>query len=166
VRRGSALSSGLEDTMDASRLAARSAVALALAFVVAQAIPYGRDHTNPPARREPDWTPRTRELAARACFDCHSNETRWPWYSHVAPFSWLTQSDVDRGRRKVNYSEWDLPQEDAHDAAKAVQEGEMPPWYYPWARLSRAEREELAQGLATAPGQAPRRGRDRHDDDD
>ena len=48
-------------------------------FAVMQLVPYGRAHTNPPVIAEPAWdSPRTRELAARACFDCHSNETKWP----------------------------------------------------------------------------------------
>src|SRR5690349_11025724 len=62
-------------------------------FLLIQAVPYGRAHTNPPVVSEPHWdSPRTRELAKRACFDCHSNETRWPWYSHVAPMSWVLQN--------------------------------------------------------------------------
>ena len=55
-------------------------------FVLLQLVPYGRDHANPPVRQEPAWdAPRTRELAGRACFDCHSNQTLWPWYASVAP---------------------------------------------------------------------------------
>jgi hypothetical protein len=66
-----------------------------------QVIPYGRSHTNPPVTGEPAWdSPKTRELAVRACYDCHSNQTVWPWYSHIAPISWLVQQDVDEGRRK------------------------------------------------------------------
>lgn len=62
--------------------------------ILIQAVPYGRDHLNPPVRAEPQWdSPRTRELSARACFDCHSNETVWPWYSNIAPISWLIESD-------------------------------------------------------------------------
>jgi hypothetical protein len=62
----------------------------AAAFLVIQLIPYGHDHTNPPVVKEAPWdSPRTRELAVGACFDCHSNETVWPWYSNIAPGSWL-----------------------------------------------------------------------------
>jgi len=61
------------------------------AFLVIQVIPYGRAHTNPRTTAEPAWdSSRTRELAAAACFDCHSNETAWPWFTSIAPFSWLT----------------------------------------------------------------------------
>ena len=68
------------------------------AFLLIQLIPYGHDPANPPIGAErAGATPATRELAAAACFDCHSNETTWPWYTSVAPFSWLTQHDVEDG---------------------------------------------------------------------
>jgi mono/diheme cytochrome c family protein len=118
-----------------------------------QLVPYGRAHTNPPVRREPAWdAPQTRELAVRACFDCHSNQTVWPWYSTIAPISWLIQRDVDEGRRKTNFSEWDRAQKEAHESAKTVQKATMPPWYYPWAKLSPAERQTLIRGLEATLG--------------
>ena len=125
-----------------------------------QAVPYGRRHTNPPVAAEPNWdTPETRTLAARACFDCHSNETIWPWYSNIAPISWLVQRDVDEGRRAVNFSEWNRPQKEARESANTVREGEMPPWIYTIrrasARLSPAEKESLARGLAATLGAEP-----------
>lgn len=123
------------------------AIALAIQFV-----PYGHNHTNPPVRREPAWNnPQTRQLAVRACYDCHSNVTVWPWYSNVAPMSWLIQRDVDEGRRELNFSEWDHSQEGATDAAQSVQEGKMPPWYYTAiqtkAQLSPTEIQTLIVGL-------------------
>lgn len=126
-------------------------------LLLIQLIPYGRDHSNPPIVREPNWDgPRTRALTVRACFDCHSNETRWPWYSHVAPVSWLLQWDVEEGRRVVNFSEWHRPYEEARESAETVTEGEMPPWYYvilhPPAKLSAAETEELVRGLTATFG--------------
>ena len=76
-------------------------------FVLIQVVPYGRNHANPPVLNEPRWdSPKTRQLAVRACYDCHSNETIWPWYSNVAPVSWLVQKDVDQGRDEINFSEW------------------------------------------------------------
>ncbi len=79
-------------------LAKWSLVALLSVLVLIQVVPYGRDHANPPVRAEPAWnSARTRELAVRACFDCHSNETIWPWYSNLAPASWLVQRDVKKG---------------------------------------------------------------------
>lgn len=130
--------------------------AFALVAIV-QAIPYGRSHQNPAVRKEPSWDcPQTRALALRACYDCHSNQTVWPWYSHLAPISWLIQHDVDEGRRELNVSEWDTQQREAAEAAKTVQKGEMPPWGYslihPHARLSPSEREALIRGLEASMG--------------
>jgi cytochrome c551/c552 len=131
--------------------------ALVVALLALQLVPYGRRHTNPPVRIEPRWDgPATRALAVRACYDCHSNETVWPWYSHVAPMSWLVQRDADEGRRKINFSEWDRPQKEARESAKTVRKGEMPPWFYvlihPDARLSAAETRTLVDGLAATLG--------------
>jgi hypothetical protein len=139
------------------KILVRAAAALVILLVLLQLVPYGRSHTNPPVTAEPAWdSPRTRELAARACFDCHSNETEWPWYSHIAPVSWLVQHDVDEGREHMNLSEFDRPQDDADEAAEMVAEGEMPPWFYlplhAHARLSDAEQRELQRGLAATLG--------------
>jgi hypothetical protein len=122
-------------------------------FVVAiQLVPYGWRQTNPPVAGEPGWdSPRTRELFFRACADCHSNQTKWPWYSRVAPVSWLVIRDVEQGRSHLNVSEWNRPQKDAHEAAGEVREGKMPlPIYlpaHPEARLSAAEKSDLLRGL-------------------
>lgn len=136
---------------------------LAVVLVAIQLVPYGRPTPNPPTRREPNWdSPRTRELAARACFDCHSNQTRYPWYSYVAPVSWLVNSDIDDARSKMNFSEWDLPQREAGQAVELLQKGQMPlPIYiplHPEARLSADERQALIDGLrATMQADRPRR---------
>jgi hypothetical protein len=121
---------------------------LVLLLLLIQAVPYGRDHSNPPLRQEPAWdSAATRALAADACFDCHSNQTNWPWYSNIAPISWFVQRDVDGGRDKMNFSEWDRPQHEVGELAENVRENEMPPSYYRWlhakARLSSTEREAL-----------------------
>ena len=127
--------------------------ALVLGFALIQAIPYGRSHSNPPVSAQPAWSsPQTRALAARACFDCHSNLTTWPWYSNVAPESWLIQGDVDGGRSTLNFSEWDKPQDtSAGDIADAVNGGGMPPWYYTLlhskSKLSKAQKQQLVDGL-------------------
>ncbi len=122
------------------------------ALAAAQLVPYGRDHSNPPVAAEPAWdSPKTRDLAARACFDCHSNETEWPWYSHVAPVSWLVQNDVVVGRSKLNWSEWNRPQDEADEAADSLRSGEMPiaayRWIHPHAQLTATERADLESGL-------------------
>jgi mono/diheme cytochrome c family protein len=140
-------------------------IGLVAALLILQVVPYGRRHTNPPGRVEPRWdAPATRTLAVRACFDCHSNETVWPWYSHVAPISWLAQRDVDEGRRKLNLSGWDRPQKEARESAKTVRKGEMPPWFYvllhPDARLTPAETQALIAGLEATLGTKGGKGRD------
>ena len=114
-----------------------------------QLIPYGRHHTNPPVQTEPQWnSPRTKELFVRACADCHSNESVWPWYSNIAPMSWLVQRDVDEGREKFNIS---TGGGEGDESAEKVVEGEMPPaqytWLHPEANLTTSERQELIQGL-------------------
>ena len=125
-----------------------------LLLVGIQLIPYGHDHTNPPVTAEPPWdSPQTRELFYRACGDCHSNETKWPWYSNVAPISWLVLQDVEEGRSKLNVSEWGTSREmEADEASEVILEGEMPPAIYlpmhPSARLSSDEKQALAQGLS------------------
>jgi hypothetical protein len=121
-------------------------------FGLIQLIPYGRDHTNPPVLQEPNWDAQTRAIAQRACFDCHSNETVWTWYSNIAPVSWLVQRDVDQGRDELNFSEWEAGENDAEDIAEVILEGEMPlPIYlimHPEARLSEAEKMQLINGLS------------------
>jgi mono/diheme cytochrome c family protein len=129
-----------------------SAIGFVLLLVAMQLVPYGRDHTNPAVSQSIAWdSPRTEELAQRACYDCHSNETTWPWYSNVAPGSWLIQSDVEEGRRKLNFSEWDQVPRAAREAVETVREGEMPPWYYtvlhPNAKLSDQEKQDLIDGF-------------------
>jgi mono/diheme cytochrome c family protein len=123
-----------------------------LLFGLMQLVPFGRNHTNPPVAQEPAWdSPRTRELAVRACFDCHSNETTWPWYSSIAPVSWLVQRDVQEGRRELNFSTWGQQRERVREIGETVREGEMPPFFYVWmhpaAKLTAQEASELAQGL-------------------
>ncbi len=121
-------------------------------LAVMQLIPYGRAHDNPPVIAEPAWdSPRTRELAKRACFDCHSNETRWPWYAHVAPLSWAMQRDVDAARSVMNFSEWTRGNDLVHAAGPVVIRRDMPPRQYTLlhgdAHLTEQEKLELARGL-------------------
>lgn len=132
-----------------------SAVATVATFILIQAIPYGKNHTNPLVIREPSWdSPATRALVERACFDCHSNETIWPWYSHIAPASWLVRHDVDEGRSKLNFSDWQFGARKAENLDKIgseITEGEMPPIQFrlahPEARLTDAEKRQLIDGI-------------------
>jgi mono/diheme cytochrome c family protein len=142
---------------------------LLAAFALIQLVPYGRSHTNPPVTREPTWDqPSTRQLAARACFDCHSNETRWPWYANVAPTSWLVQGHVNEGRRALNFSEWQRAYEEAGEAGESVLEGDMPPRSYlllhPAAVLSADEKRALAAGLDASLGGRHPKHEHEHDD--
>lgn len=127
-------------------------IGIVLLFLI-QLIPYGKDHTNPSVISEPNWdSQQTRELAKRACFDCHSNETVWPWYSNVAPVSWLIYRDVVEGRQRMNFSNWQNSNiREAGEIASVINEGEMPPFQYlpihPTARLSSAEKIQLINGL-------------------
>ena len=126
-------------------------------FGLIQIVPYGRTHSNPRVLAEPSWdSPRTRELAVRACFDCHSNETRWPWYADLAPFSWVVQNDVEGARDTLNFSEWTRPQDLAPESGPSVIRRDMPPYKYrmahPEADLNPLETIELARGLNTTVG--------------
>lgn len=130
-----------------------------IAFALIQAVPYGRTWTNPPVVREPVWdSPATRDLARRACFDCHSNETIWPWYARIAPISWLVRYDVDEGRSELNFSDWQSGDREGERPGKIEREistGKMPPFQYvsthPGARLAAVEKRRLIDGLkATA----------------
>jgi len=127
-------------------------IGLIVGGILIQFLPYGHDHTNPPVAGEPQWdSQQTRDLASRACYDCHSNQTTWPWYSNIAPVSWLIQHDVEEGRSRLNFTEWNQPQRGVDNAARQVQRGAMPPSYYgimhPTANLTPDEKQALIQGL-------------------
>lgn len=122
-------------------------IALALAIQLIQP-----DRSNPPVTREIRWdSEATAELARTTCYDCHSNETDWPWYSSVAPVSWLVAEDVVDGREHLNFSTWDEPNHGAEEIVEVVEEGEMPLARYvvlhPGARLDDESRAALAAGL-------------------
>lgn len=98
-------------------------------FGLIQLIPI--DRTNPPTTQEPKWSsPEARALVKQNCFDCHSNETTWPWYSYIAPASWLIKFDVVRGRNEFNFSEWDKNPGNLNQMVREIQRGSMPPLQY------------------------------------
>ncbi len=142
-------------------------VALIALLVLIQFIPYGKDHSNPKVVAESQWdSPQTRALFMRACGDCHSNETKWPWYSNIAPLSWSIYHHVMEGREHFNVSMWGVQKKNEGDeAAEEVEEGEMPLKSYllahPEARLSKAEKEALIEGLRRTFGEKEKE----HDDD-
>lgn len=127
-------------------------VVLVGAFALAQLVPYGWERPNPPVVQDAPWpSASAASLARSSCYDCHSNEVRWPLQAHVAPSSWLVRRDVDLGRDELNFSEWDDHDSEADDAADAVLDGSMPPRRYtllhPGAALSDEERVRLADAL-------------------
>ena len=86
--------------------------------------------------------------------DCHSNETIWPWYTSVAPFSWLVCRDVREGRNELTFLEWQTGRRGGEKPAQIreqISKGEMPPFQYclvhPEARLTGEEKRQLVQGL-------------------
>lgn len=136
------------------------ALAGIVVLTLIQALPYGRKHSNPAVTGEPAWSsPRTRQLMVDACYDCHSNEVEWPWYTNVAPLSWAATGHVEEGREAVNYSEFTTGGDhEADETIEVILEGSMPPYYYtlfglhPEANLSRDEITELVAGLRATPG--------------
>lgn len=132
----------------------------AIAFVAIQFIPV--DRSNPPITREVSWnSAETRALAARACFDCHSNETKWPAYAYIAPVSLMLADHVTEGRDHLNFSEWDQRNADYDEIEEAVTEGEMPLANYlllhSEARLIEMEKQQLLAGLKATYQQDPAR---------
>jgi hypothetical protein len=100
-------------------------------------------------------------ILKNSCYDCHSFETKWPWYSYVAPVSWYVVRDVDAARASLNFSDW--PHDDAGRARKRwrhiadeVENGEMPPPNYTrmhsHARLDVRQREELVKWASEQAG--------------
>jgi hypothetical protein len=135
----------------------RVALALVVVFLLAQFVQPKR--TNPPvvsSRSLEAHVPVPQNVAPilkRACGDCHSSETVWPWYSHVAPVSWLVADDVNVGRSHINFQDWEA-QENPKEAAehlglicKEVREKGMPPFTYRMihkeSRLSAQETEAI-----------------------
>lgn len=133
----------------ALKIAALAAVGL---FVLAQLVPYGRDHSNPAVTQAAVWPAAEGEqLAEQSCYDCHSNLTKWRWYSNIAPISWLVQHDVEDGREVLNFSEWDRGQPPLGEVLEQVSDGGMPPTQYtlihPSTSLSSTEKTRLADAL-------------------
>jgi hypothetical protein len=144
------------------RLAIRTALVLLFVFLAIQLVPVER--SNPPLESEVPAPPEVRTVLRRACYDCHSNETKWPWYSRIAPVSWQIQKDVRAGREALNYSTWNRlePKKQAkamRESWEEVAEGEMPPWFYllphPEANLSTQDRDVLKAWAALAGPPAP-----------
>jgi hypothetical protein len=130
----------------------RTAVAVVAVLLAMQLITCER--SNPPVSGKLQAPAEIAAILERACYDCHSNETVWPWYTRVAPASWLIHRDVVEGRRHLNFSEWsalpaDKQAKKKKASAREVQKGTMPLWFYlplhPAARLTDADRATIAR---------------------
>lgn len=112
------------------------------------------DRTNPPVEADLVAPPVVESLLRRACYDCHSHETSWPWYSRLAPVSWWLAEHVRQGRADLNFSQWPLFDNEAQelflrDIEKQLEDGTMPLRSYvlghPEARLTAAEKTLLLE---------------------
>jgi hypothetical protein len=124
-------------------------------FLLIQLIPFGHNRTNPPVVAEPKWSdPQARSLVKEHCFQCHSNETQWTWYSNIAPGSWLIAFDVIAGRGKFNFSDWNKKPGELNEMVGAIQEGEMPPiqyWiFHPSAKMDTQQKQDLINALQSS----------------
>ena len=135
-------------------------ITLVLLVIFCQLIPISR--TNPPVTSELETSQGLKNILLRSCFDCHSHETTWPWYSWVAPISWLVAIDVHEGRSHLNFSTWGeySPENQVKLRKKigeSVREGEMPPFQYfpmhPDAHLSEQDKAVILSWSGTGAGQ-------------
>jgi len=129
-----------------------TAIILGIVFIALQFVPSSFSRVNPPVTGEPTWdSPETRATFFKACADCHSNETRFPWYSRIAPVSWLLEKDIQQGRKHFNISEWDKSERGGDDAVEEVQKGAMPIGPYllmhPETNFNLTEKRAFVEGL-------------------
>ena len=108
-------------------------IALIVIFVGIQFIPVER--TNPPVSWDINAPENISQILRTSCYDCHSNETVWPWYSKIAPVSFLVAGDVNEGRKHLNFSEWDKYEADKREKileeiVEEIEKEAMPPTSY------------------------------------
>ena len=134
-----------------------TAVLLAIVFGAGQFVRFPR--TNPPVKGDLAAPSNVCEIIRHACYDCHSNETRWPWYSRIAPASWLAYRHITEARARLNFSAWaDYTYDPGTEAQKLdeieklIKSRAMPPCYYrithPQARLSDTQRAVVLSWIA------------------
>lgn len=124
-------------------------VFIVVVLIGIQFIPIER--TNPPVPSEIDAPENIKAIFKKACYDCHSNETNWAWYTKVAPVSFLTVKDVNDGRKELNFSEWgnytNKTKKVMDEIWEEVREEQMPPWQYrvlhSESKLSQAEKDAI-----------------------
>jgi hypothetical protein len=141
--------------------AARWSVLAAVGILAIQLLPVERG--NFPVKGDLDAPPSIKGDLRNGCYDCHSNHTRWPWYGAIAPVSWWIAHNVNEGRRRLNFSDWDAyasdPETASHkldEIAEFVSNGKMAPRAYlmmhPGARLSADQRAAIVAWSLNKPG--------------
>ena len=151
------------------RLFVRLLLALLVILLAIQLVPV--HHTNPPVVADISTSPEVKSILRRACYDCHSNETVYPWYSRVAPVSWILVQHVSEGREELNYSTWNQynakgQSKKIHESWESIAEGEMPPRYYTVMHRNAVLSPEDRAILQTWAGKVKRLARDRHEESD
>lgn len=140
----------IKKKMNARKVLIFIGTVLVLELVFLQFVPV--NITNPPVESDISAPEPVNSILKRACYDCHSHETVWPWYSNIAPVSFLIERDVKHGREELNFSTWNRYNEKQkkhlrHETWEEVEESEMPPLVYilmHWdARLSKEDKEQL-----------------------
>src|SRR6185436_5717302 len=143
-------------------------IGLGLAILVGigiQFVPVAGVGANPPTRYKVEAPAEVEAILRESCFDCHSNETRWPFYARLAPSSWLLIRDVKKGRAHMNFSEWGQTDEqerglDKENSWEQIEKGEMPPWFYlpmhPRAHLDDKKKAVLKEWLMKKAPEAPK----------
>jgi cytochrome c553 len=136
-------------------------LAITIVFVGIQFI--GPAKTNPPndaarsIQANTQMTPAIDAIITRACADCHSHQTQWPWYSHLEPVSWFLVDHVNDGRKHLNFSEWasyepKRMRKKLQEMSEEVEKGAMPLKSYlllhPNARLSQDDIQQLGAWTA------------------
>lgn len=125
-------------------------------FILMQVIPNGR--SNPPAKGAIKLPKNVEVIFKKACYDCHSNETRWPWYSYIAPISWWVIYDVNEGREELNFSTWKQlsPKKQKkliEECWEEVEKAHMPLkayiWTHPEAKLTQKEKDIIKAWATT-----------------
>jgi len=110
-------------------------IIILIIFIGIQFIPV--DRSNPPVKSDIPAPLKVKQILINSCFDCHSNQTRWPWYSYIAPISFYIARDVEEGRDELNFSEWDKYDlrkkfKKLDEVVEEIEEGKMPPKQYIW----------------------------------
>jgi uncharacterized membrane protein len=146
---------------------------LLIVTIGAQIVPV--DRTNPPVESDVVAPDAVRQVLKQSCYDCHSNETVWPWYSKIAPVSWLVAHDVKEAREEINFSIWNRyskrqQSRKMREMLEQIDKGEMPlpnyVWQHPKARLTAEDKTILRDWVqSAAPEAGPEAGENYPDED-